>query len=224
MTDWQNRITAYKQIPANQLLANPDNARRHPARQREALRGSLDALGWIAPVIVNVNNGNHVLDGHARIEEALTRNEDMLLPVLEVDLSEDEEKLFLASFDYITYMADYDRDALDTLLTDLQADDSAMSAIIADDSRLENLLSELAAEHGLAFGDDPNAEWVGMPEFDNEGIKPFHSLILYFKTASDMEAFAELVQQVITEKIKYLYYPKQENQPYIHVQRVIDES
>ncbi len=156
MTDWQNRIVDYKQVPANQLLANPDNARRHPPRQREALRGSLDTLGWVAPIIVNVaNGGGHVLDGHARIEEALTRNETMLLPVIEVDLSPDEEKLFLASFDYITYMADYDREALDSLLQQLQADDSAMQVVIEGDERLQDMLSEMAQEHGLTFGDVP---------------------------------------------------------------------
>ncbi len=154
MTDWQNRIVAYKQVPANQLLANPSNARRHPPRQREALLGSLDALGIVDAVLVNVRTG-YLIDGHARVEEALTRNEDMPLPVLEVDLSPDEEKLFLASFDYITYMADYDRDALDSLLQQLQADDSAMSTVIEGDERLQAMLSEMAAEHGLTFGDEP---------------------------------------------------------------------
>ncbi len=156
MTDWQNRIVAYKQVPANQLLANPSNARRHPPRQREALRGSLDTLGWVAPVLVNIGNGGYVLDGHARIEEALTRDENMLLPVIEVDLSPDEEKLFLASFDYIGAMADIDRDALDSLLQQLQADDSAMSTVIEGDERLQDMLSEMAQEHGLTFGDEPD--------------------------------------------------------------------
>ena len=148
MADWQNRITAYKQVPANQLLANPDNARRHPVAQREALRGSLDVLGIVDAVLVNSRTG-FLIDGHARVEEALTRNEDMLMPVLEVDLSEDEEKLFLASFDWITTLANYDRDSLGALLKDVQT----------DDERLQAMLSEMAKDNNLYIPDD-------FPEYD----------------------------------------------------------
>lgn len=142
--DWQNRIQHLKQVPAHELLANPSNARRHPVSQREALRGSLDTLGWVAPVIVNSRTG-FLLDGHARIEEALTKDENALIPVIEVDLSEAEETLFLASFDWITQMATYDRDATDALLQQVQT----------DDSRMQTMLSNMAEEQGLYFGDEP---------------------------------------------------------------------
>lgn len=201
MTDWQNRLsTVVKLIPANQLLANPSNPRRHPIRQREALRGSLDTLGFVAPILVS-KRSQFMLDGHARVEEALSKDENTLVPVLEVDLEAHEESLFLASFDYITYMAEYDRDSLDALLRDVNT----------DDNRLQAMLSELAVSHGLVEGDNPYNEWVGMPEFEQETIKTFHNLIIHFKTEEDMNAFAELLGQVINKTTKYLYYPKQEN-------------
>lgn len=132
--NWQNRIVGYKQVPANDLLANPLNARRHPNRQREALRGSLDTLGWVAPVIVNAATG-YLLDGHARIEEALTRDENALIPVVEVELTEDEERLFLASYDWITGLAEYDRDALDNLLKDVSTDSAALQSMLAEQAQ-----------------------------------------------------------------------------------------
>ncbi len=149
MTDWQSRLsTDIKMVPANQLQANPFNARRHPGPQREALRGSLDTLGFVAPILVGKQT-QLVLDGHARVEEALTRNEEMLLPVIEVDITEDEEKLFLASFDWITALATYDRDSLDSLLQDVST----------DDERLQTMLSEMAKDQGLYIPDD-------FPEYD----------------------------------------------------------
>lgn len=145
MTDnWKNRIIGYELVPVNQLQAHPYNARRHPVKQREALRGSLDTLGWIAPVIINQQTG-YCIDGHARIEEALTQDENQTLPVVYVDLNENEEAQALASYDFITYLAEYDRDNLDALLQDVQS----------DDSRVQVLLSELAEDNGLYFGDEP---------------------------------------------------------------------
>lgn len=107
------------------------NARRHPAKQREALRGSLDSLGWIAPVVVSAKTGK-MLDGHARIEEALSRDEMMGVPFVEVEVSEDEERLILATLDPISALATYDKEALDSLLRDVATGNEAMQQLLAD--------------------------------------------------------------------------------------------
>ena len=135
MTDWQNRIIGLEHMPAHQLLANPLNARRHPGKQREALRGSLDTLGWYDAVILNQRTG-YLIDGHARVEEQLTRDENAMVPVLVVDMSESEEAQALASHDWITQLAEYDKQTLDDLLR----------ATNSDDERVQALLSDLAAK------------------------------------------------------------------------------
>jgi hypothetical protein len=196
--EWSNRITAYKQVPVNQLLANPLNARQHPPRQREALRGSLATLGWVAPVIVNTRTG-YMLDGHARAEELLTRDENALIPVIEVDLSEDEERLFLASYDWITSLATYDRASLDALLQEVNT----------DNGNLQTMLAEMASSQGLYDSFNPMDEWDGMPEFEQETNYGFHSIRVHFETETDLQVFAQLVQQNITDKTTYIYYPQQ---------------
>ncbi len=130
MANWQNRIKGYELVPVNQLQAHPYNARRHPAKQREALRGSLDTLGIIAPVIVNTTTG-YCIDGHARIEEALTQDDNQSLPVIYVELSEAEEAQALASYDFITTMAEYDKDNLSVLFAMVQSDDERVQATMA---------------------------------------------------------------------------------------------
>ena len=102
-TAWQSRIVGWDEVPPDQLLANPANYRRHPARQRDALRGSLDELGVVAPVIVNRTTG-FVLDGHARVEEYLSAG-IATVPVAYVELSEEQEKLALLMLDPISAMA-----------------------------------------------------------------------------------------------------------------------
>lgn len=133
-------------MPADQFLAHELNARRHPGQQREALRGSLNAVGWIAPVIVSKRTGK-LLDGHARIEEALTKDEAGLVPFVSVDVDEGEEALILGTFDPITNQATYDREALDGLLRQIETSESG----------LQQLLSDLAAREGLYLTEDGGA-------------------------------------------------------------------
>lgn len=210
---WRNRIVRYGEMPADQFLANPANPRRHPNTQRDALRGSFDALGIIAPVLINVRTG-FMIDGHARVEECLSKDDQMLIPFIEVDLSEDEEALALASFDWITQMATYDRAALDDLLREIDTDNVA----------LQSLLSGLAQDHGLVDLIDPRDEWVGMPEFEQESIKHFHEIRVVFLKESDMNAFAVLVDQTITDKTTSIFYPKKDKREIGVYQEGDDES
>lgn len=136
MSDWKNRIVGHGVKPADQFAAHPNNPRRHPQPQRDAVRASLDTLGWIGVVIENVRTG-YLIDGHERVMQALEDNVDV--PYIQVDLSEDEEAQALLTFDWITQMAQYDRDALDGLLRSVNSDDAVVQA----------LLSSIADEHDL---------------------------------------------------------------------------
>ena len=127
---WRSRIVGSGEAAPDQLLANPRNWRTHPAAQRDALRGSLNEVGWVAQVLVNRLTG-HVVDGHARIEEAISRGEPSV-PVLYVDLSEDEERLVLATLDPIGAMAERDQERLDALLAGVTVDEAGLLALLGD--------------------------------------------------------------------------------------------
>ncbi len=126
---WRNRITGSGTEDPSQLLANPANWRTHPAAQRNALRGSLDTVGWVQQILVNTVTG-HVVDGHARVEEALSRGEPTV-PVLYVELSPEEEALVLATLDPIGAMADRDHAKLEALLAEVSVDDAGLRRLLA---------------------------------------------------------------------------------------------
>lgn len=125
----QNRITGHGDEAPDQLLANPLNFRRHPSHQMDALRGSIRELGWVKTVLVNKRTG-YVIDGHARVEEAV-RQKLATVPVTYVDLSPEEERLALAVLDPITEIAIRDQDALSALLADVTAEDAGLQAFLA---------------------------------------------------------------------------------------------
>lgn len=129
MSYWRNRVVNLSMEVPEDLLANPANARRHPAVQRDALRGSLDELGWIAPIVVNDHTG-HVVDGHARVEEAISAGIPAM-PVVHVVLSEDEERLAVAVFDPITDLAVYDQERLDDLIASILTENAPLNALLA---------------------------------------------------------------------------------------------
>jgi hypothetical protein len=92
---WRSRIVRHGEAAPSELVPNPRNWRTHPSDQQAALSGALAEVGWVAEVTVNQTTG-HVVDGHLRIDLALARNEPTV-PVTYVELSEDEERLILAS-------------------------------------------------------------------------------------------------------------------------------
>jgi hypothetical protein len=125
----RNRIVEFTLEVPEDLLANPANARRHPGEQREVMRGSMDELGWIAPVIVNDRTG-YVVDGHMRIEEAITEG-TAVIPVIHVDLDPDEERLALAVLDPTGDFATYDQERLDELIASILTDNGPLNALLA---------------------------------------------------------------------------------------------
>ncbi len=131
-----NRIVGYSTKPADQFEAHPLNYRKHPQRQRDAVQASLRELGWIGVVVENRQTGR-LIDGHERVWQALKNNEPV--PFIEVDLSEEEERLALAVFDPITYMAETDAQALDALLREVNTGEAT----------LQELLAGLAEEAGV---------------------------------------------------------------------------
>jgi ParB-like chromosome segregation protein Spo0J len=127
--DLRNRVVGMGEEAPDQLLANPANFRIHPDAQQQALAGSIDGVGWIDPVIVNRLSG-HVVDGHLRVTLAL-RSGVKSIPVVYVELSDDDEAQALLSLDPIAAMAATDKAQLDALLRAVQSDDERVQEMLA---------------------------------------------------------------------------------------------
>lgn len=163
---WESRIVEFGEVAPDQLLANPLNARRHPGAQRDALRASLDEIGWVAPVIVNRRTGRMV-DGHARVEEALSAGL-ATVPVVTIDVSEDEERVMLATFDPIGALATYDQELLAELLPSISDADGVLAGMLNDIAAMDAL--------GSTDGMADSAEWytrkVETPVYEPKGLRP----------------------------------------------------
>jgi hypothetical protein len=158
---WRNRIVGHAEVAPTELVPNPANWRSHPQDQHRALEGALGEVGWVAQVLVNRTTG-HIVDGHLRVELALARNEASV-PVTYVQLTEEEERLVLASLDPLAAMAQAEKEALAALLADLAPGDEALAAMLA----------ELADDNGIRrFGLGDPDEVPEIPDEADVYVKP----------------------------------------------------
>lgn len=195
---WRSRIVGHGDLAPAEITPHDLNWRRHPAQQRAALAGVLDEVGWVQDVIVNRTTGR-LVDGHLRVAVALERGEPSV-PVVYVELSDDEERLVLATLDPLGALAETDTDALASLL--------ATVAPSADEVR--DLVSFLARRSGIGDMDDPLAEWQGMPSFEQNDASAYRTLHMHFADEDAVQAFSRLIAQSVTENTTYLWYPKME--------------
>src|ERR1700756_638014 len=98
-----DRIKELRRVRARDLVPNPQNWRRHPKTQREALRGLLTEVGYADALLAReLSDGKLMLiDGHLRRETT----PDVLVPVLVLDVTEEEADKILATHDPLAAMA-----------------------------------------------------------------------------------------------------------------------
>lgn len=194
MKEWRNRIVGHGEAPPEELLPNPLNWRAHPDSQRAAMSGVLGEVGWVQQVIRNRTTGR-LIDGHLRVE--LARGRGVLVPFVEVELTEDEERLVLATLDPLASMARPDDKTLDMLLATITAQDADVQALI------ENISARFK---GMTI-DDRLKEWEGMPEFKSEDALGI-TIAVHFANEADIAAFSVLVGQPVNAKTKTIWYPE----------------
>jgi ParB-like chromosome segregation protein Spo0J len=133
----RDRIKELRRVPADQLQPNPKNWRKHPEAQANALRGVLAEVGIASAVLARETpeGGLMLIDGHLRTETLHNAE----IPVLVLDVSEEEADKILATFDPLGAMAESDADALRALLEDVET----------GSQELADMLTALAEDAGI---------------------------------------------------------------------------
>lgn len=125
----RDRIKRLDRVPAGSLIPNPKNWRTHSDKQRAALRGIFSEVGIAdAAIAREAPDGSlHLIDGHLRTEE-LTE----LVPVLVLDVTDEEADKLLLTIDPLAAMAGQDDAALKSLLGDVSVVDDELSKFLSE--------------------------------------------------------------------------------------------
>ena len=138
-----------------------------------------------------------LIDGHLRTDVM----HDQEIPVLVLDVDEAEADTLLATIDPLAAMAEADAGKLDELLREIDTGSEA----------LQEMLAKLAEDAGVYAdptdsANDPDAEWQGMPEFEQEEAKE-PALIVYFPDKQTKMRFSQLIGSTVTEDTKFVWWP-----------------
>jgi hypothetical protein len=124
----RDRIKELRRVKGTDLRPNPRNWRGHPARQQDALRGVLAEVGYADAVLAReLPDGTLMLiDGHLRAETT----PDALVPVLVLDVDEQEADKILLTHDSLAGMATIAEEPLRRLLANADFADEAVCELM----------------------------------------------------------------------------------------------
>jgi len=139
---FRDRIVELIRVPARELQPHPLNWRKHPQRQRTALRAALAEVGYAAPTVAQrMRDGTlRLIDGHERAD----LDPNQMIPVVVLDVTDAEAEMLLASMDPIGALASTNEEALARLLDGIET----KTADLAD------FLGTLAPRLGMMDEDD----------------------------------------------------------------------
>lgn len=88
------------------------------------------------------------------------------------------------------------------------------SAQFADDLGSGKEFDKFFTENELSLilraAEDPDntrEHWKGMPEFEQPDAMPFRRLVVNFKNQSAVDAFARLIEQTVSNRTTFVWYP-----------------
>ena len=124
----RDRIKELRRVRAKDLVPNPNNWRIHPKAQAAALSGLLAEIGYADALLAReLSDGRlQLIDGHLRAETT----PEMQVPVLVLDLSDEEADKLLLTLDPLAAMAESDSKRIEALLQNVQTDDVAIETLL----------------------------------------------------------------------------------------------
>ncbi len=123
----RDRIKELRRVPARSLVPNPKNWRTHPKAQADALRGILAEVGYADALIARETPAGLVLiDGHLRAETT----PDQEVPVLVLDVTEEEADKILLTLDPLAGMAAANDEALKALAASVRFKTADIEALL----------------------------------------------------------------------------------------------
>lgn len=124
----RDRIKELRRVKASELIPNEKNWRRHPKEQVAALKGLLNEIGYAGALLCReLPDGRlKIIDGHLRRDTT----PKAMVPVLVLDVTEEEADKILLTFDPVSAMALAEKAQLEVLLASVRTEDKAIAAML----------------------------------------------------------------------------------------------
>lgn len=191
-----------EQVSIDKLIPYARNARTHNDAQVAQIAGSIREYGFTNPVLIDADSG--IIAGHGRVLAA-RQLEMAMVPCIRLShLTEIQKRAYVLADNKIALNSGWDDELLKLELTDIGEAGYDLDLLGFTQAELTSLFLE--TEHGET---DPDAEWEGMPEFDQPDKNSWRQLIVHFECQSDLDEFSRLIGQRLTDKTKSIWHPEQ---------------
>ena len=188
------------------LYPDPANVNTHDERNMRAIMGSLRQFGQVEPLVVQKST-RKVIGGNGRLE-AMRQLGIVECDIVELDIGNVEATALGIALNRTAQTSKPDDVGLAELLRSLQSEDFPLDGVGFTEQEVNELVAKLG--DGLLGGkvvDDPQGEWQGMPECENEDQSAYRTLHVHFASADDLKRFSEIIDQSIPEKAPYIWFP-----------------
>jgi hypothetical protein len=199
-----SKIYPTETVDVSSLTPHPKNYQTHPPNQMRHLMASIKEHGFYRNVVIA--NDSTILAGHG-VVEASKKLKLKSIPVIRMNVKFDDPAAMkvLAGDNEISHLADIDDKSLIDLLNTLN-DVSDLLGTGHDEDTLNGLLQKADPSSFIAD------QWVGMPEFEADNLRPFRQILISFKCQEDVNTFASLIGQLITDVSRSVWYPEIKNE------------
>lgn len=189
------------------LIPYINNSRTHSESQIKQVAASINEFGFTNPIIID--EGNTILAGHGRLQAAQLLGMDKV-PTQSVEgWSEAKKKAYIIADNKLALNAGWDFELLKIELDTIKNLDFDVELTGFDEGEILNL--NLEVDEGEM---DADAEWEGMPEFDQPDATSFRKVIVHFENPDDVAEFFSIIGQSDTGKTKSIWFPEKERNDY----------
>lgn len=191
-------VLAVERWPISKLLRYPNNAREHSVFQVGQIINSIKEYGFVNPVLVDINGV--LIAGHGRVLAA--QKLDMKdVPTIQLGhLTEAQARALRIADNQLALNSSWNSELLSIELRDLKLDGYDLQLLGFEQHTLDWFTNGGAMVDG-------SGEWTGMPEFTQEDKTAFRTVKIHFTCQDDVDAFARLLSQKVTENTKFLWFP-----------------
>lgn len=184
---------------------------RHNESAIAKVAASIKEFGWQQPIVVDKEMV--VIAGHTRLEAARQLGLKKAPVYIADHLTDTQVKAYRIADNRVGAEAKWDDQLLRLEMIDLRDANFELGVTGFDIGEIDNVLLEKQLGQN-----DAEAEWVGMPEFNQENKKAFRSFPVHFKDQEAVDQFAALINQKITDKTRYVWFPE------IEIDRMADKE
>ncbi len=212
-----------KPVPIDKLIPYARNARTHSEEQIAQLAAALDEFGMVGAVVVRdgtIAKGHGTLAAIRKLYAAGKRlypapgraagaepYPDGTAPATDVSgWSDAQFRAYVIADNKLAQNAGWDEDMLRLEFDGLKGLGLDLALTGFSDAEITTIFMDV--EHGKT---DPDAEWDGMPTFDQGDAEAFRSIKVHFDNAEQVAKFFALIGQKDTGETRSIWFPKKKN-------------